>query len=157
MIPRIRSSNVEMLRYELLEMLARIKVSKISAWRKIRRPCKNKDLVAHNKMLLYPRDQIPESEYLRKLTSFGQTRAESLNETDPVESRLNIPGKVIHLVRETGRSGNFKNKYIPYWESSYALREIELSLEVMVSTYFVFCPILSPTALISEFNQQCTE
>jgi hypothetical protein len=31
-------------RYEFLEMLARIKVSKIAAFRDIRQPCKNKDL-----------------------------------------------------------------------------------------------------------------
>lgn len=102
--------------------------------RDIRRPCKNKDLAARNGKLLFTRDQIPESDYFKELELFEQNRIRLFNELDPVESRLNIPGKIIHLVHDMDRSGKHKNKYIPYWESLLSLREIELSTEVMVCT-----------------------
>ena len=84
--------------------------------RDIRRPCKNKDLAARNGKLLFTRDQIPESDYFKELELFEQNRIRLFNELDPVESRLHIPGKIIHLVHDMDRSGKYKNKYIPYWE-----------------------------------------
>jgi len=128
LVPRIRGSNFEMLRFEFLEILARIKVPKIKAWRDTRIPCKNKDLVVRNKRLLYSKNEIPMSSYFTELKSFQQKRRGTFSEL--VETNLHIPGRIIHLVNAIDCSGN-KNKYLPYWESSKSLREIDLSIEVM--------------------------
>mmetsp|Transcript_4757 Transcript_4757/g.10533 ORF Transcript_4757/g.10533 Transcript_4757/m.10533 type:complete len:457 (+) Transcript_4757:144-1514(+) len=128
LIPRTRSSTFEMLRFEFLEVLARIKVPKIEAWRDIRIPCKNKDLVVRNKRLLHSKNEIPASEYFKELQLFQQNRRRTLNEMYPIETILNIPGRIIHLVHWPNVG---INKYLPYWESPRSLREIDLSIEVI--------------------------
>ncbi|KAL7542003.1 hypothetical protein ACHAXR_011417, partial [Thalassiosira sp. AJA248-18] len=124
-VPRIRGSNFEMLRFEFLEMLARVKVSKIRAWRDIRIPCPNKNLEVRNKKLLYPKNAIPMSEYFQELKSFQQKRERKFNQSSPVETRLNLPGRIIHLVH------GIDNKCLPYWKSPQSLCEIDLSLAVL--------------------------
>ena len=116
-------------RFEFLEILARIKVPKIKAWRDTRIPCKNKDLVVRNKRLLYSKNEIPMSSYFTELKSFEQDRRRTFNEL--LETNLHIPGRIIHLVNAIDCGGK---KYLPYWESSKSLREIDLSIEVMVSS-----------------------
>ena len=123
-------------RFEFLEMLARVKVSKIKAWRDIRIPCKNRDLEIRNKKLLYSKEDIPESFYSKELEKFRSHRKRIFNEVDPVETRLNIPGRIIHLKHVIDKSGKSLQKYVPYWESLLKLREVELSLEVLVSRKF---------------------
>ena len=38
------------------------------------------------------------------------------------------------LVHAKDRNGKYINKYVPYWESLENLREIDLSIEVLVRT-----------------------
>mmetsp|Transcript_56208 Transcript_56208/g.119523 ORF Transcript_56208/g.119523 Transcript_56208/m.119523 type:complete len:456 (-) Transcript_56208:33-1400(-) len=128
-VPRTRASNFEMLRIEFLEVLARVRVPKMKAWRDIRIPCKNKNLAVRNKRLLHSKNEIPMTDYFKELKSFQKNRMRIFNEMCPLETSLNIPGRIMHLVHAVGQSGI--NKYLPYWESSRSLREIDLSLEVM--------------------------
>ena len=111
-----------------------MKVSKIKAWRDIRIPCKNRDLEIRNKKILCSKENIPESLYSEELEKFRSHRKRIFNEVDPVETRLNIPGRIIHLKHVSGKSSL---KYVPYWESLLKLREVELSLEVLVSKRFL--------------------
>lgn len=144
-------------RFDFLEMLARIKVSKIAAFRDSRRPCKNKDLegkFAHisravveqralsslisisssttfttvrNKRVLYARNEIPNTEYYQKLKEFKESRERVFDQLSPVDTRLNIPGRVIHLIR-FGDDTN--NRYLPYY-TSRKFREIHFCLDSM--------------------------
>lgn len=110
-----------------------MRVPKKLAWRDLRVPCRNKDLRARNKVLLYPRGEIPRSDFVMKLESFAENRVRVFNEIEPIEKRLNIPGRIIHLVH--AHSG----KYLPYYESFTSLREIDLSLDVIVSKLRTAC------------------
>lgn len=127
-IPRIKLSNFERLRYEFLETLARVKVSKIDAWKDIRKSCRNKDLEQRNRRLLCPKDEIPtNTHYFKELESVRDTRERMLEEQFPVETRLDIPGRIIHLVRAVGRKEAKRIKYLPYWASADSFRELDLN------------------------------
>jgi hypothetical protein len=123
-------------------------VPKIKAWRESRVPCRNKDIEARNKLLLHPKDKIPETDYSNKLDSFKEKRKIIFDEISPAEARLNIPGRIIHLVPSMDRRGNYSEKCLPYWESRESLREIELSIAVLVSRNAIF--LIVTCFLISE-------
>ena len=73
------------------------------------------------------------SDYSKELEEFKVKRKKIFDDLSPVSSRLNIPGRIIHLVHAMDAQGNYVNKYAPYWEGLSSLREIELSLAVLVS------------------------
>jgi len=124
-IPRIRGSNFEILRFEFLEVLARVKVPKIEAWRDIRKPCQNSELERRNKILLCLKDDIPLSDYSKELEEFKVKRKKIFDDLSPVSSRLNIPGRIIHLVHAMDAQGNYVDKYAPVSPKSF---EISLPL-----------------------------
>lgn len=76
-----------------------------------------------NKRVLYARNDIPSTEYYQNLLSFRESRQRVFDELSPVETRLSVPGKVIHLVR-FGDEAN--NKYLPYYKSRH-FQEIHLA------------------------------
>ena len=80
-----------------------------------------------NKRVLYARNDIPDTEYYQKLLSFRQSREHSFDYLSPVETRLSIPGRVIHLVHCGGETSN---KYLPYY-TSRNIREIHMSADAM--------------------------
>jgi len=102
-------------------------VSKKKAWRDTSIPCKDKDLEARNKKILYPKGQVPKSDYSKELESFYKRRKRVFTEMNPIESRLDIPGRIIHLVK-------CSDKYVPHWASLLSLRDIELSINAIVSS-----------------------
>ena len=82
-------------RFEFLAILSRIRVPKIRAARDLRAPCTDKELQRRNQRLLYPKDKIPVSDYSKELDSFIEKRKRTFDVISPIESRLNIPGKII--------------------------------------------------------------
>lgn len=128
LVPRIRDANFEIFRFEFLEMLARIKVSKMVAFNDIRVPCRNRDLKRRNEDILYSSGEVPPSDYCNAVKSLKERRFHDFNSViSPLEQRLDIPGKIIHLVH-VDRS----DKYLPYWESRHALREINLGTKIVM-------------------------
>lgn len=65
-----------------------------------------------NKRVLYGRKDIPPTEYYQRMISFRERREQAYDQLYPVESRLHIPGRVIHLVRVGDETDN---KYLPYY------------------------------------------
>lgn len=107
------------------------------AWNDIRKPCIDKDLEARNRQILYPKHQIPASDFSEELESFHQHRKRVFTEINPIETRLDIPGRIIHLVRSS-------DKYVPHWASLLSIRDIELSLKGIVSCVLwlhIICPL----------------
>ena len=82
-------------RFDFLEILSRIRVPKIRAMRDLRAPCPDRDLQRRNQRLLYSKDKIPVSEYSKELDSFIEKRRRTFDVISPIESRLNIPGRII--------------------------------------------------------------
>jgi len=147
----MRGENIEMLRYDFLEMLARIKVSKITAFRDSRYPCRNKDLEVRNKRILYARDDIPITEYYQKLVSFRQNRELVFDQLSPVDTRLQVPGRLIHLIR-FGDDAN--NRYLPYYKSRM-LREIHVCLDSMKDHSIKNLSVVLPK-IVSEYENSST-
>lgn len=81
--------------------------------------------IVRNKRVLYARNDIPNTEYYQKLTSFRERREQSFDELSPIETRLNIPGRIIHLIR-FGDEAN--HRYLPYYKSR-KFSEIHLCLD----------------------------
>jgi len=52
-------------------------------------------LQRRNQRLLYSKDKIPVSEYSKELDSFIEKRRRTFDVISPIESRLNIPGRII--------------------------------------------------------------
>eukprot|EP00986_Skeletonema_menzelii_P010575 scaffold5186_cov152-Skeletonema_menzelii.AAC.2 len=138
-------------RYEFLEILARVKVSKIAAFRDSRYPCRNKDLEVRNKRILHARNAIPDTEYYQKLVSFRENRENTFDRISPIETRLNIPGRVIHLIR-FGDEAN--NRYLPYYKSRM-FREIHFCLDSMKDHSIKNLSDVLPT-VVSEYENTST-
>lgn len=165
-------------------MLARIKVSKITAFRDSRYPCRNKDLegmhtallelqvdqsfvltsllltsfssivtttAVRNKRILYARDDIPITEYYQKLVSFRQNRELVFDQLSPVDTRLQIPGRLIHLIR-FGDEAN--NRYLPYYKSRM-LCEIHVCLDSMKDHSIKNLSVVLPK-IVSEYENSST-
>ena len=76
----------------------------------VRVPCRNQDLKRRNADILYSVEEVPTSDYSEAVKSLKETRIRDFNVISPVEQRLDVPGKIIHLVH-VDRS----DKYLPYW------------------------------------------
>ena len=104
-----------------------------------------------NKRILWPRNAIPKTEYYQKLLSFRESREQVFDQISPVERRLNIPGRVIHLIR-FGDEAN--NKYLPYYKSRM-FREIHLCLDSMKDHSIRDLSNLLPT-VVKEYENSST-
>lgn len=128
-IPRVNITNFEVARYEFFETLARIKCSKFKAIRELRRPIKDVQIQDQMKRLLHDIDTIPQTEYYKQCLMFRGVREKDVKERFPTETRLTIPGRIIHLKHSIDYDGNLsKQKYTPYWESHDSFNELTLNL-----------------------------
>lgn len=76
--------NLSQRRYECLFLLVRVKLPKITVWKDLRKPCKNKDLEVRNKQLLYDKDEVPtETFFFQELDSYREKRLAITNERFP--------------------------------------------------------------------------
>ncbi|KAL9190050.1 hypothetical protein ACHAXT_007261 [Thalassiosira profunda] len=122
-VPRVTQPNLESLRDEYFDVLARIKVSKGRAFHDVRAPCPESHLASRNDRVLCPKKQIePDTEFYEKVRRFRNERA-AKNQTSDVSVKLYIPGNIIHLVDTTGD----ETKYVPYWASRYEFNSVILS------------------------------
>lgn len=129
LIPRVNVTNFEVMRYEFFETLARIKCSKFKAIRQLRRPIKDIYIRDQMQMLLYDKENIPtHTAYYTKLLNFRRIREKEVKERYPPETRLTIPGRIIHLKHMVDDGNLTKQKYAPYWESHDSFNEIVLNL-----------------------------
>ena len=59
LVPRITQQNLEMLRDEFFDIVARMKVSKIEVYHDIKTPCPDLNLKSRNEKILCPKGQTP--------------------------------------------------------------------------------------------------
>jgi len=112
LVPRLSINNMERLRDEVLHLLARVKLSKYDIAKRIyslRGEVELGDLdflLTQNEDMLYPQDDIPDSEFLRQLQRFESIQQERRSNRG-VSRSINLypPGRIVHLVK-TGQSKN---------------------------------------------------
>lgn len=112
LVPRLSICNMERLRDEVLHLLARVKLSKYDIAKRIFSLSGEVELgdldflLQENEDMLYPQDDIPDSEFLRQLKRFESIQQERRSSRG-VSRSINLypPGRIVHLVK-TGQSKN---------------------------------------------------
>jgi hypothetical protein len=131
-IPRINLITFEIMRYEFFETLARIKCSKLKCILELRKPQKDIFIPQQMKKLLHDKDSIPShTDYYRQLQSFRIMREKEVKERFPPETRLTIPGRIIHLKHCLDDDGNLTKNYAPHWETNDSFNELTLNLQAV--------------------------
>ena len=122
-VPRITSHNLENLRSNFFDVLARIKVPKSKAFHDLRASCPESHLSARNARVLCPNDQIEkDTEFYQKVQAFRNERITKI-QTSEAGVKLYIPGRIIHLADTKGDGA----KYVPYWASRYEFNQVIMS------------------------------
>jgi len=122
-VPRVTQPNLECLRDEFFDVVARIKVPKTRAFHDVRAPCADSHLASRNARVLCPKGEIErDTDFYQKVQKFRNERAIK-NQTGEVSVKLYIPGRIIHLVDTKGD----ETKYVPYWASRYEFNQVILS------------------------------
>jgi len=121
-IPRMSYENMERLRDDALESLARIKISKRKALRILSSPCKDEDLENVNSLLLCDKDNIPRNtafarqRHLFKLAQLDRKQASGRNTI-----KLVPPGRIVHFAQTT------RGYMLPRWAKTTEFNEIVLN------------------------------
>jgi len=122
-VPRVTQPNLESLRDEFFDVVARIKVPKSRVFHDVRSPCPESHLASRNKAILCPKNEIDrDTAFHQQVQKFRNERA-AKNLTGEVSVKLYIPGRIIHLVDTMGD----ETKYVPYWASRYEFNSVILS------------------------------
>jgi len=176
-VPRLSLESMEHLRNEILETIARIKVTKYEASQA--QPNVDEAFLVHGK------DEIPPSKFLEKLDDFHRYQ-DGLKESRETRSvKLHPPGKIVHLVgqrdeendeelalgqadmSEHEQSASFD--YIAYWAERNDLAEIIISshflsdhsslnvmaqLEITAERFDMSTPFIGDNAASTEYSTQ---
>mmetsp|Transcript_20169 Transcript_20169/g.46254 ORF Transcript_20169/g.46254 Transcript_20169/m.46254 type:complete len:995 (-) Transcript_20169:24-3008(-) len=130
LVPRITQPNLESLRDEFLDVIARIKVPKYKAFHDVRAPCPESHLKKRNEKMLCPKKEIDrDTDFYAIVQAFRNERALK-NQTGAVATKLYIPGRIIHLV-DTAGAGAETGIYVPYWASKYEFNQVILSSRML--------------------------
>eukprot|EP00978_Attheya_sp_CCMP212_P047895 scaffold445831_cov98-Attheya_sp.AAC.1 len=127
-IPRTSLRNLVKMQDDSMELLTRIKVPKIQAYYKLKAPCNDQHLAAHNAKLLCSKEEIPKTEFFCQFQKFrAQRRSDLASRHAPV--RLYPPGNIIHLVKTStvGSESPSKVEYLAQWADKDDFNEILLS------------------------------
>jgi hypothetical protein len=128
MIPRMSIANMEQLRDEALEVLARIKVPKIQLYRALKIPIAETDVAALNEFLLHSAKDTPRStEFYHGVQSFRE-RVEK-RKGDIRHTPLYPPGKIVYILKTKEGESKEGRKYsfTTQWADKTDFNEILLA------------------------------
>jgi len=131
-VPRLSQESMENLRDDVLEMIARIKVSKRDAVLASRG--RGKETLDD---LLYSKQSIPPSKFKDELTEFHAHCTERKEERTMINVQLVPPGNIVHMVK-TGFNasrcpcgGSRGSLYTAQWIEASDLSEITISAHLL--------------------------
>lgn len=141
-IPRASLSSLENLRYDIVNMIARIKVPKYKVIGPCGRKCggRDEDAPTKNIRLLYAEDQIPDSDFMEQFRKYHELYKQRKEARNMPDIQLFPPGKIVHFVRtalheEQSCLGKLIGKkakgYIPRWADKFDFSEIILSSSIL--------------------------
>lgn len=153
LVPRISASTIRLLRDEVLDLIARIKVPKREIMKLRLTDTRLEDLHGGLSAFLHEEGGNPESDYSRELTKF-KDHLRSQQEEDLRNCRLYPPGRIFHLVKTSERDryremlqGYFPvsnifnfltcNRYLPREEFTPRWADLEDFSEIIVSKTLV--------------------
>eukprot|EP00816_Leptocylindrus_hargravesii_P010370 CAMPEP_0196822226 /NCGR_PEP_ID=MMETSP1362-20130617/82634_1 /TAXON_ID=163516 /ORGANISM="Leptocylindrus danicus, Strain CCMP1856" /LENGTH=736 /DNA_ID=CAMNT_0042201723 /DNA_START=96 /DNA_END=2307 /DNA_ORIENTATION=+ len=145
LVPRLSVQTMEMLRDEVLELIARIKVPKIMIAQSSLYAATNGDDSGFEEedleCFLHPKDDIPDSKFKRQLERLKRVQQRRREEFRGPSVCLYPPGKIVHLIKVkesnscvhgcfkclTCGTTNFGSEYTPVWVSNDRFNEIVIS------------------------------
>jgi sn1-specific diacylglycerol lipase len=132
-IPRLSLQSLERLRDDVLEMIARVKVTKREAIC-ARRSCSAET----NNMLLHRQESIPPSTFCEQLADFRSHNEQRKSERTMLDIPLYPPGNIVHLVG-TGETSSCPLSCKTGHGNPYTARWIEASDlgEVIISSHLL--------------------
>lgn len=100
-VPRMSFENMERLRDEALDVLARVQISKRKVLTVLSKECKDRDVAYINSLLLCPEDEVPQNtRYYQQLQDFKRAQAERKAKSATNYVPLFPPGKIVYLTRK---------------------------------------------------------
>jgi sn1-specific diacylglycerol lipase len=133
-IPRLSLQSIEHLRDDVLEMIARIKVTKRQALY-----AKRSYSADTNGKILHARESIPASKFSEQLAEFRAHNKKKKEESPMLDVPLYPPGKIVHLVK-TGekrscllscKTDGHDNPYTASWVAASDLSEVIISSHLL--------------------------
>lgn len=133
-VPRMSLGSLENLRNDMLDMIARLKVTKFQATHA--NPQVDKD------MLLHREDSIPPSKFKEQLDVFREQRDEAMTLRDVRSIPLYPPGKIVQLVKtadDKPPAGCCSSSAVEEQDTPYAARwaHVEDFSEIIISSHFL--------------------
>lgn len=127
-VPRLSQESMENLRDDVLEMIARIKVSKRAAV--VASRGRGNETIDD---LLYSKQSIPPSQFKEELTEFRKRYADRKEGRNMVNVQLVPPGNLVHLVNTGFRQSIFSRRdlYTAQWIEANDLSEIIISARLL--------------------------
>jgi sn1-specific diacylglycerol lipase len=133
-IPRLSLQSMEHLRDDVLEMIARIKVTKQHAMH-----AKRSYNAETNGEILHSRESIPPSKFSEQLVEFHAHNEKKKEESPMLDVPLYPPGKIVHLVKTGEKRGcllscktdGHDNPYTATWVEASDLSEVIISSHLL--------------------------
>jgi Lipase (class 3) len=141
-IPRSSISSLENLRYDVVDMIARIKVPKNDVVCCYKRKYGDEEAKIANAQVLYSELETPESEFREQWQKFHELYQDRKKQRNFPDIELFPPGKLVHVVktsvatpkscmqglcRRTGLPAPNEEEYVSRWATRLDFREIRLS------------------------------
>jgi hypothetical protein len=126
---------MENLRNEVLDIIARIKVSKMDVLKTaVLGPGGHKRMQIIDD-LMHPRDQVPDSEFKRQVQKFKEVQKKVKKERGAPDVSLYPPGRIVHFVKTEEAKfwcgskfcGGRNREYTPMWAENDDFTEIQIS------------------------------
>jgi len=119
-VPRMSYENMERLRDDVLEVIARIRIPKQRLMQILSKPCSDQDLAYLNSLLLHDMGNIPDTKYSRQLREFRLAQQRRKETSDLQYVPLFIPGSIVFISRS-------KRGHIVQWANRFDFSEIFLT------------------------------
>ncbi|GMH80753.1 hypothetical protein TL16_g08681 [Triparma laevis f. inornata] len=136
-VPRLSLQTMEKLRNDVLDLISRIKVSKMDVLKSAVLGPGGSDRLYIIDDILHPRDAVPDSEFKEQVKRFKDVQRKVKEERGAPDVSLYPPGRIVHFVKTEeakaycGGCGKFcggrDREYTPTWAQNDEFTEIQIS------------------------------
>ena len=136
-VPRLSIATMEKLRNDVLELISRIKVSKMAVLKSAVLGVGGLDRIDMIDDMLHPKNAVPDTEFKEQLQKFRLVQRKVKEERGSVEVDLFPPGRIVHFVKtqemksSCGGLGKLccgrDREYTPMWADNEDFQEIMIS------------------------------
>ena len=136
-VPRLSVESMEKLRNDVLDLISRIKVSKMDVLKSAVLGSGGTDRLHIIDDILHPRDAVPDSEFKEQVKRFKDVQRKVKEDRGAPAVSLYPPGRIVHFIKTEeakayyGGCGKFcggrDREYTPMWAHNDDFTEIQIS------------------------------